>query len=153
MSLDEARAAVPWALVLPDDPALGPPDEVYVDRSRVPDGVVSLVWSARPGLPAASTTGVGLLLTELRAGVNERYFEKMLGPGTTIERVHVGDEPGYWISGEPHEIVVVDRRGEPVFQDVRLAGDVLMWEHGELTLRIESALSRDDALRVGATIR
>lgn len=152
MSLADAQATVPWTILLPADANLGPPDEVYVDRSQVAEGIVSLVWSARPGFPAASTTGAGLLLTELRAGINEQFFQKIVGPGTTIERVHVGDHLGYWISGRPHDLYVVDPHGNPVFGEVRLAGDVLMWEDGEITLRIESALSKEDALRVGAAI-
>jgi hypothetical protein len=125
---------------------------VYLDLAH-PYGAVSLVWGARPGLPTASTTGAGLLLTEFRASISERFFQKMVGPGTTIERVHVGDRIGYWISGAPHEVVVLDPSGEPILDTVRLAGNVLMWEDGELTLRIESELGKDDALRVAASIR
>jgi hypothetical protein len=153
VSLEEARATVPWPIVLPDDPSLGPPDEVYVDRSRFASGVVSLVWSARPGYPAASTTGAGLVLTEFRGSVNEQFFQKVAGPGTTIEHVSVNGHFGYWISGAPHEFFAVDPNGNPVPQTIHLAGDVLIWEDGELTLRIESALTKDDAIRVGSKIR
>jgi hypothetical protein len=150
-SLEEARAAVAWPVLVPEDPLLGPPDEVYLDLAHR-DGAVSLVWGARPGLPAASTTGAGLLLTEFRGSISERFFQKFVGPGTTIERVHVGDRIGYWISGAPHEVVVLDPSGEPILDTIRLAGNVLMWEDGELTLRLESELGKDDALRVAATV-
>jgi hypothetical protein len=150
-SLEEARAAVAWPVLVPEDPLLGPPDEVYLDLAHR-DGAVSLVWGARPGLPAASTTGAGLLLTEFRGSISERFFQKFVGPGTTIERVHVGDRVGYWISGAPHEVVVLDPSGEPILDTIRLAGNVLMWEDGELTLRLESELGKDDALRVAATV-
>jgi hypothetical protein len=150
-SLEEARAAVAWPVLVPEDPLLGPPDEVYLDRAHR-DGAVSLVWGARAGLPTASTTGAGLLLTEFRGSINEQFFQKFVGPGSTIERVHVGDRIGYWISGAPHEVVVLDPSGEPILDTIRLAGNVLMWEDGELTLRMESELGRDDALRVAATV-
>jgi hypothetical protein len=153
VSLDAARTTVPWPILLPDDPTLGPPDEVYLDRSRFQTGVVSLVWSARPGYPAASTTGAGLLLTEFRGSVNEQFFQKVAGPRTTIEHVDVNGHFGYWISGAPHEFFAVDPNGNPVPQTIHLAGDVLIWEDGELTLRIESALTKDDAIRVGSSIR
>jgi hypothetical protein len=149
-SLEEARAAVAWPVLVPEDALLGPPDEVYVDLSHR-GGAVSLVWGARPGLPTASMTGAGLLLTEFRGSINEQFFQKFVGPGSTIERVHVGDRIGYWISGAPHEVVVLDPSGEPVFDTIRLAGNVLMWEDGELTLRMESELGKDDALRVAAS--
>lgn len=150
-SLEEARTAVAWPVLLPADPLLGPPDEVYLDLAH-PYGAVSLVWGARPGLPTASTTGAGLLLTEFRGSINERFFQKFVGPGTTIERVHVGERIGYWIAGAPHEVVVLDPSGEPIPETVRLAGNVLMWEDGDLTLRLESKLGRDDALRVAASV-
>lgn len=150
-SLEEARAAVAWPVLVPADPLLGPPDEVYLDLAH-PDGAVSLVWGARPGLPTASTTGAGLLLTEFRGSISERFFQKIVGPGTTIERVHVGDRIGYWISGAPHDVVVLNRSGEPILDTVRLAGNVVMWEDGELTLRLESGLGKDDALRVAASV-
>lgn len=150
--IEEARAAVAWPVLVPEDPLLGPPDEVYLDLAH-PYGAVSLVWGARPGLPTASTTGAGLLLTEFRGSISERYFQKFVGPGTTIERVHVGDGVGYWISGAPHEVVLLDPSGEPILETIRLAGNVLMWEDGELTLRIESELGKDDALRVAASVR
>lgn len=151
VSLDDARAAVPWDVLVPDDALLGPPDEVYLDQ-RARDGVVSLVWAARPGVPTASTTGAGLLLTEFRASIDERLFQKVIGPGTTVERVRVGGRLGYWISGARHEILLIDRFGEPIVETIRLAGDVLMWEDGELTLRIESALTREDALRIAESV-
>jgi hypothetical protein len=151
VSLEEARTTVAWPVLVPDDALLGPPDEVYLDLAHR-DGAVSLVWGARPGLPAASTTGAGLLLTEFRGSINEQFFQKFVGPGSTIERVHVGDRIGYWISGAPHEVVVLDRSGEPIFDTIRLAGNVLMWEDGELTLRLESELGKDEALRVAASV-
>jgi hypothetical protein len=149
--LEEARSAVAWPVLVPADPLLGPPDEVYLDLARR-DGAVSLVWGSRPGLPTASTTGAGLLLTEFRGTISERLFQKFVGPGTTVERVHVDGKIGYWISGAPHQVLVLDPSGEPIFDTIRLAGNVLMWEDGELTLRLESELGKDDALRVAATV-
>jgi hypothetical protein len=35
----------------------------------------------------------------------------------------------------------------------RLAGNTLLWEHSGLTLRIESALDRDGALRIATSMR
>ena len=137
---------------MPTDPLPGPPDEIYLDESR-PDPVVSLVWGARPGLPAASATGAGLLLTEFRGSIDQQLFQKILGPGTTIEPVHIDGKIGYWISGAPHEFYVRDARGQPLLQSVRLAGDVLVWEDGDLTLRLEGELSQQDALRIAASVR
>src|SRR5205085_1378208 len=66
-------------------PALGAPDEVYVEA--LPHGTqVGLVYRPRPGLPAVAGTRVGLLLTEARGsfGQNPAYF-KGLEPGTRVD--------------------------------------------------------------------
>jgi hypothetical protein len=38
-------------------------------------------------------------------------------------------------------------------ETIRLAGNVLLWERGELTLRIESGLTKEGAVRVAASVR
>jgi hypothetical protein len=151
-TLDEARATVEWAILLPSDPQLGPPDEVYLDQS-LPGGAVSLVWAARPGIPVSSTTGAGLVLTEFRASINQQFLQKVVGPRTTIEPVHVDGNIDYWISGAPHEVFVVGPSGQPIPATIRLSGNVLMWEDGELTLRFEGELTREDALRLADSVR
>lgn len=150
MTLGEAEEEVSFDILLPD---LGPPDEVYVS-SPLPDGLVSLVYAARPGLPAAPETEVGLLLVEIRASLgDEAFIHKVVGPGTTVEPVTVNGGRGFWLSGEPHVVLYLDADGRPIEDSVRLAGDVLLWEQGDVTLRLESALSKEEALRIAETVR
>ena len=118
--------------------ALGPPDAVYVDRRT---GGATLVYRPRPGLPAASA-GIGALLTVLPGG-DPAVVKKLLGSGTTVESVDVDGGFGVFISGAAHVVGPPDR----------LAGNTVLWVRGDTTYRLESALGRDDALRLARSVR
>lgn len=152
VSLEEARERVSYRVLVPTLPELGEPDEVYL-RKYPPGGQVSLVYRARPGLPRASETGVGLLLSEFRGLTGEVYFEKLLGPGAKVETVAVGESRGFWLEGEPHAFLYQDEKGSVRKEDLRLAANTLIWERGELTLRLEGKLSEKEALRIAESVR
>jgi hypothetical protein len=107
---------------------------------------VTLVWPASARLPAIGRTRAGLLLTEFAGSTEPPFFLKRLGPETTVERVEVGGAVGYLIAGAPHEIEIADADGGFAEHRVHVAGNVLLWQRGPLTLRLESALGRDAAL-------
>jgi hypothetical protein len=144
VTLDEARARAGFPILLPTDPRLGPPDAVWIDDVDR----VTLVWRARPDLPASEESGVGLVVSEFPGHIDPGYFEKLLDAGSTIQPVTVRGKPGYWISGRAHEFVYVDPSNEPTFDDRRLVGDTLAWSDGEVTYRVESALGLDEAMRI-----
>jgi hypothetical protein len=123
---------------VPTVAALGAPDAVYVDRAR---GGASILYRARPGLPAASS-GVGALLTMLPGG-DIQLVKKLLGAGTGVEGVDVDGAFGVFISGAPHVVTPPNR----------LAGNTLLWVRGETTYRLETALGRDAARRLARTVR
>lgn len=151
VSLAQARARVDFPLTVPA--ALGEPDEVLV-HATVPGGAaVTLLYLPRAGLPQSSTTGVGMLITELRATVDTRFLQKVVGPDSTIEPVTVGAASGYFISGVPHEITYLDPQGSPFADETRLAGNTLLWQRGDVSLRLEAQLSRDNALAIAASMR
>lgn len=150
-TLDEARARVPFPVLVPTLPALGAPDEVYVGEPPV-GGQVALVWLARPELPQAAETGVGLLITQFRGDLDPGFIKKLVGGRTTVQFLSVGDAPGYWIQGDPHEFFYTNSRGTFV-ERTRLAGNVLLWARGGVTYRIEGARTLDEALRIAATMR
>jgi hypothetical protein len=149
LTLDEARARVAFQVQLPA--ALGPPDEVYL-LDIPPGGQVALVYYPRPDLPQARTTGVGLLLTAFQGTVSSGAFGKGIPPGTRLDEVRVNGGPGYWIEGDPHVFFYIDSRGQSRTETIRLAGNVLLWEQGQLTLRLESALSKDATLAIAASV-
>ena len=110
-----------------------------------------------PGLPATDETGVGALLTQFQGEADRDLIEKGLlndgAPETALEAVSIDGEPGFWISGAPHTFFFVCYdAGECRQERYRLAGNVLIWEQDGVTLRFESALSREDALAVAESV-
>ena len=146
ISLDEAKARVGFAPRLPA--GIGEPVESYVEQERL-----TLLWTPTTRLPKIPDTAVGLLVTEFRGQVDRTYYEKVLGGGTTVEAVTVGGNRGYWLSGEPHQLFYVGPSGEPEFETRRVVGQVLIWYDGELTYRLETALSRNDAIQLAESMR
>jgi hypothetical protein len=153
VTLQEAQEAVPFHVLIPLLAGFERPDEIDLIPTFSGRGQVTLLYRARPGLPAASPTGVGLLLTEFQAKPNEEFLLKKIAPqGTTVEAVTVNGEPGFWLSGAPHEIYYVGPDGSPIFDTVRLAGNTLLWQQGPVTLRIEGEVTKAQALAIARSV-
>jgi hypothetical protein len=149
VSLDQARARVQFQFPLPT--SIGTPDEVYV-LDTPPGGQVALVYYPRADLPQTNTTGIGLLFTAFQGTVPSGMFGKGVPPGTTLEELQVNGGQGYWIAGDLHTIFYLDSRGQGRTETTRLASNVLVWDQGQLTLRIESSLSKVSALAIAASV-
>lgn len=148
----DARRGLSFPPLLPPPSGLGAPDEFYL--SPFPKGGrLTVVYQARDGLPAAGPGGVGLLLTQFRGGVADVAIRKLLGGGVRLEQVTVAGGPGYWFEGEPHQLFFADADGQFHEDRSRLAGNTLVWVQGDLTLRLESALSKDDSIRLAESLR
>jgi hypothetical protein len=153
LSLADAREKVAYALLMPTTPDLGPPDEVYLGDPPA-GGQIALVYRARPTLPAAAGTGVGLLLTEFHADLASDFFGKGLGPGTRLEAVTVNGERGFWIEGQPHLFFFyLDASGNVHDEPYRLATNTLLWEHNGITFRLEAGIPKEAALRIAESLR
>ena len=153
VTLAEARARAGFTVRAPELPELGPPDEVYLGQGPLA-GQVALVYRARPGLPQAAQVPVGLLLTQFRSSIElPVVLQKQIGPGTELEPVRVGNTRGFWIEGRPHRLIYQDAAGRSHDESSRLAGNTLLWERDGITYRLESALSRDEALRIAESLR
>jgi hypothetical protein len=140
VTLAEARQRAPW-LVEPRSENVGRPDAVYYG-DNVPGGQVTFVWG--------TTRKVRLLLTQ---SPGEVFAQKTLGPGTTAERADVDGKFGVWLSGAPHAFVYRDERGQIREETGRLVGNTLLWQDGDLTVRIEGDLSKDEALEIARSVR
>jgi hypothetical protein len=139
VSLEQAQRAVDFDVVVPQ--ALGDPDETYVDQTT-PGGRVTFVYRDESGAIAA-------LVTQFQGDVHPDLVGKLVAGGTQVETVTVtGGAPGIFLSGGPHVVFYRDPGGEIRDETLRLAGNTLLWERGELLLRLESALRLEDALRV-----
>jgi hypothetical protein len=136
VTLDEARERADFEVVVPE--ALGDPDAIYFSSSPS-GGMVSFVY----GTVEKPTA----LFTEFRATVEDVIFKKVAAT-TKVEPVRVDGEPGFFLSGDPHEFSYFDRTGNYRQELVRLAGNVLLWERGPLTLRLEADISKADALKI-----
>jgi hypothetical protein len=140
VSLDEARKRADFEVVVPE--ALGDPDGIYFQETP-PGGMVSFVYGTLEHPHA--------LFTEFRARVKDVIFKKAAA-STQIEDVHIDGQPGYWLSGEPHDFAYFDQNGEFRQELVRLAGNTLLWERGLVTLRLEADISKAEALRIARSV-
>jgi hypothetical protein len=145
-TMADAQSAVSFTIRVPAE--LGAPDAVYLD-SEVPGGEVALAYTPRPGIPLVKQTGLGVLITEFRGDLIPGFLSKEVGPSTTLEETSVNGDPGWWIAGEPH-LVFVQVGGTDQQVSLRMAANTLIWEHGGVTYRIESSLSKADAFRIAA---
>ncbi len=152
-TLEAARAQVQWKITLP--PSLGQPDEVYLQQppNGPPEGEVTVVYSARPGILVSAQTGVSGLITEARGAVDKGIFGKMLGPDATLEEVQVKGHPGYWIAGKPHVFYFLDANGNFRPETMRLATNTLIFDNGGTVVRIEGDLTRAQALELAKSLR
>jgi hypothetical protein len=154
VSLDEARARAGYAVVVPSDPALGAPDQVYL-RAVTSSTAVTFVYTERAGIPTSPQAGVAAIVTEFSGGtVDEQFFGKVLDPSTTLEKVTVNGQPGFWIQGTPHFFFyrVNGTAGSVEQETLRLAGNTLIWTQGDLLLRLEAQVDKATALRIAASV-
>jgi hypothetical protein len=147
VTLEQARRRFP--LLIPQ--AVGEPDAVYLTER--PSVRVDLVYRAREGLPEASTTGAGLLVTEFHA-VAEPLIEKTAGEGTRVERLTVGGDPAFFLSGAQHGFAYIPERSTGAFEPGRLAGNTLLVERSDgVLLRVEGDITREQAVRIAESVR
>ena len=146
--LDDATRQLS-GIFLPTDPALGQPDHVYYDART---GAVALAWGSRTGLPADPASGLGIVVTEMRADLTTGTFVKLLHEDAVLDTTNVKGAPAYWISGGDHFFFYLDANGNNVEGSLRLVGNALVWEREGLTLRIEGAPTLADAVRIGESM-
>jgi hypothetical protein len=93
-----------------------------------------------------------LLVSQLRARERIDLVKKVVEPDTMITPVTVHGQRGYFITGGTHFLYLAPGgivREEPV----RLRRQVLLWQHGPLTLRLEGDLTIRQALRIARSFR
>jgi hypothetical protein len=149
VSLAEAQRGVTFEVLLPS--GRGRPDEVYL-ADTPSGGRISLLYRPRSGLPPAAGSRVGLLATEFRARINDQLLRKGIGADVRLEDVTVASEPGFWIEGNPHQLIFADERGRFFEDNARLAGNTVLWQRGPITLRVESGLSKAEAIRIAESL-
>jgi hypothetical protein len=120
-------------------PLLGTPDQVSWDGE--------MLWFRYGGHGS-----VRVLVSEFRGSRITTLVKKVVQRGTEIYPVIVDHEQGYFIKGAEHFLylaptdIVRDER-------VRLARNVLLWEHGALTMRLEGALGIEQAMEIARSFK
>ncbi len=148
-TLAQARDRLGFAPLVPA--ALGEPQGVYV-RTGVPGGELSLAYRARPGLPRARSTRLGLLVTEFRGDLSPDYIAKVVGSGTGTDRLRIDGDRAIWIAGAPHFFLYRAADGTIVETQLRIAQNVLLLERGRLLVRLEGAFDRQRALAIARSL-
>jgi len=92
-----------------------------------------------------------MLVMEFQGRIELPFLEKLVR-GDQVRDVEVGGSRGYWIEGE-HSLVYLDERGVAFDERGRLADNTLLWQRGAVTLRLESALPMEEAIRVAESMR
>ena len=150
--------AAGYHVLLPTLLELGRPLGVFV-RGSAPTALVGAAYAATPTIPAGSLAPiaagqpVAILVMEFPGASDADYLQKMLPPGTSIEPVTVGGKAGFWIAGQPHELLYLALNGDVLDEPARLAANVLAWNDGDRTIRIEGAPDLATAMRIAASLR
>ena len=131
--LDRARHAAGFTALLPPESAAA-----YVGHD-IPGGRISLLIGR-------------VLIIEFR-GTTMPFIVKVIGPGTAVKPVRVNGGRGAYLSGAPHEVLFQAQTGEFRTDRVRLAGNVLIWQQGPVTIRIEGTRTLGQALALARSLR
>jgi hypothetical protein len=88
--------------------------------------------------------GKPVLLSEYGYGAG--FIKKIAGGATGIEPASVNGAMAFWLSGPQHDVFFPGT-------SPRLAGNVLVWERGAVTYRLEGTLDKSAALRLARELR
>jgi hypothetical protein len=152
MPLAEAVELAGFDVLVPTTPALGPPNAAYFD-AEIGSGHVTLVWAASDDLPPLTAgSDAGLIVTQFQGTLDRGYFQKVVNSGNVYREVEVDGDPGYWIGDGVHFFYYVDPSGRQVDDTRRIVGDVLAFERGDRTVRIESALGLSRTIEIARSL-
>jgi hypothetical protein len=134
--------------------ALGPPEQVWVDRTR-PDFApseevarIAMAWPPDANLPRIRGSRYGAVLLVFEGEGNaltKTIFEETDRYGEAI----VDGRIGFWTSG-PHELELLDPSGGT--SRFLVEGNVLIWQAEGLTYRLETMLPKSEAIHIAETI-
>jgi hypothetical protein len=134
---------------------LGPETSLAEARERVPYRVLTSKLLGNPmevhlrGDQVAFVFGRKLVVQQSRG----TFFVKQVEPGTDVDQFSLDGAPAVWISGTPHFLGYLGTNGQSRPMSFYLAGNALIWQSGDLTLRLEGKLTRAEAVRIAQSFR
>jgi hypothetical protein len=139
LTLKEAQARVNYSLMLPSYPAdLGQPDRVFVQDADGP--MTFLIW-LDPQDP-------GEIQLSLHFLPQNSWAIKKVEP-TMLEETQVNGNYAIWAVG-PYPV----RYESNDLEYTRMIdGHVLIWQEGEITYRLETDLSMEEAIRIAESLQ
>jgi hypothetical protein len=140
-TLAQAQTQVQFPIRLPAyPPDLGPPQRVFLQDLY--GAAVVLVWvdPQHPGV-------VGMSLHELSQGV---FAYKTAPPA--IQETTVHGQRALWTDGPYIVQVVINGQTEDAPRRL-VTGHVLIWTEGEITYRLETSVSLEEAVRIAESLR
>ncbi len=143
-TLEALEAELGDALLLPEYPGgMGSPDLVFLQNQVGSLGI--LAW-----LEADSTEQAWAILYILT--LNQGAFGGKFQV-ESLESLQVNGQPAYWVEGV-HLLSFHDENGRVEPQLTRLIeGNTLIWTVGEVTYRLETVLSMEEAVRMAESMR
>lgn len=133
-----AQAQTTFPIRLPTYPAdLGRPDDVFLQN--LDGAAVVLAWADH-----ANPDRVRLSLSELSSGI---YVYKFTSQPIAVTKVH--GQQAFWTTG-PYMVQLQDGT-----YDMRrlVTGHALIWTEGDITYRLETSVSLDEAVRIAESLR
>jgi hypothetical protein len=115
---------------------VGEPDAIFLLDDRMATVVYGPVAKPR------------LVLSQLNGAVYEGFVKKVANGRTRVEGAEVEGERALFVSGAEHVVMFLDEQGQVADDRTFLAGNVLLWNHGDLLLRLEGDLTRAEALEL-----
>lgn len=81
-------------------------------------------------------------------------YGKIVSGGTVIEETQVKGQRALWLSGAPHLLVYLDASGHTQFESERsVSANTLAWEIGNVTYRLETNLTKEEAIRIAESLQ
>jgi hypothetical protein len=127
--------------VVPD--ALGKPDRVWIARGNEPGSIlIAMAWLPRDDLPRIPGTPYGASLIEVHGDA------ELVAKQVDVRFVQLSHDV-FWIR-HPHQVELLTGGGTRTFI---VTGHVLIWQSGDLALRLETDLPKAEALALAGRSR
>lgn len=143
VSLDEVNALIASPMLAPSTELVGEPSEIW---QREGGETISLLYPPSTRLPEIGKTGVGMLVMRVQPHGSDGmlYVKKSIGRDPIVS-VSIGGREGWWIVDGQLTI----HQPDAVPPAIRGSGNVLIWWEGDdVVWRMESALTREEAIRI-----